>query len=53
MYGKILFIVEMAKDGSETIDDDIAEKIITKLVKQRKESAFNFYRTRKRRFSKR
>ena len=28
----------MAKDGSDSIDDDI-EKIITKLVKQRKESA--------------
>ena len=39
---KSAFIVEMAKDGSETIADDIAEKIITKLVKQRKESASIF-----------
>lgn len=39
---KSAFIVEMAKDGSDTIDDDIAEKIITKLVKQRKESASIF-----------
>ena len=39
---KSAFIVEMAKDGSETIDDDIAQKIIAKLVKQRKESASIF-----------
>ena len=32
----------MAKDGSDTVDDEIAEKIITKLVKQRKESASIF-----------
>ena len=43
----------MAKDGSDSLDDDISEKIIMKLVKQRKESAFNFYRARKRRFGKR
>ena len=39
---KSAFIVEMAKDGSDSVDDDIAEKIITKLVKQRKESASIF-----------
>ena len=39
---KSAFIVEMAKDGSDTVDDNIAEKIITKLVKQRKESALIF-----------
>ena len=39
---KSAFIVEMAKDGSDTVDDEIAEKIITKLVKQRKESASIF-----------
>ena len=36
------FIIEMAKDGSDAIDDDVAEKIIAKLVKQRKESASIF-----------
>jgi len=36
------FIIEMAKDGSDVIDDDVAEKIIAKLVKQRKESASIF-----------
>ena len=35
-------IVEMAKDGSDSVSDDVAEKIITKLVKQRKESASIF-----------
>ena len=32
----------MAKDGSDAIDDNVAEKIIAKLVKQRKESASIF-----------
>ena len=35
-------IVEMAKDGSDSVPDDISEKIISKLVKQRKESASIF-----------
>ena len=35
-------IVEMAKDGSDSVSDDVAEKIITKLVKKRKESASIF-----------
>ena len=35
-------IVEMAKDGSDSVPDDISEKIIAKLVKQRKESASIF-----------
>ena len=39
---KSAFIIEMAKDGSDAIDDDVAEKIISKLVKQRKESASIF-----------
>ena len=39
---KAAFIVEMAKDGSDSVSDDISEKIITKLVKQRKESASIF-----------
>ena len=39
---KSAFIIEMAKDGSDAIDDDVAEKIIAKLVKQRKESASIF-----------
>ena len=39
---KAAFIVEMAKDGSDSVPDDISEKIIAKLVKQRKESAFVF-----------
>ena len=39
---KSAFIVEMAKDGSDSIDDHMAEKIIAKLVKQRKESAIIF-----------
>ncbi len=39
---KSAFIVEMAKDGSDSVDDDVAEKIIMKLVKQRKESASIF-----------
>ena len=39
---KSAFIIEMAKDGSDSIDDDVAEKIIAKLVKQRKESASIF-----------
>ena len=39
---KSAFIIEMSKDGSEAIDDVVAEKIIAKLVKQRKESASIF-----------
>ena len=39
---KAAFIVEMAKDGSDSVLDDISEKIIVKLVKQRKESASIF-----------
>ena len=39
---KAAFIVEMAKDGSDLVPDDVAEKIIAKLVKQRKESASIF-----------
>ncbi len=39
---KSAFIIEMSKDGSDTIDDEVAEKIIAKLVKQRKESASIF-----------
>ena len=39
---KAAFIVEMAKDGSDSVSDDISEKIIAKLVKQRKESASIF-----------
>jgi uncharacterized protein YqeY len=39
---KAAFIVEMAKDGSDSVSDDVAERIIAKLVKQRKESASIF-----------
>ena len=39
---KASFIVEMAKDGSDSVSDDVAERIIAKLVKQRKESASIF-----------
>lgn len=39
---KAAFIVEMAKDGSQSISNKIAEKIILKLSKQRKESAAIF-----------
>lgn len=39
---KSSLIVEMSKDGSDSVDDDLAEKIIRKLVKQRKESALIF-----------
>lgn len=39
---KSAFIIEMTKDGSDVIDDVVAEKIIAKLVKQRKESASIF-----------
>jgi len=39
---KSAFIIEMSKDGSDAIDDVVAEKIIAKLVKQRKESASIF-----------
>lgn len=44
---KASFIVEMTKDGSKSITDEIAEKIILKLVKQRKESA-SIFRDQKR-----
>ena len=40
---KAAFIVEMAKDGSDLVSDDLAEKINAKLVKQRKESASIFF----------
>ena len=39
---KAAFIVEMTKDGADSVPDDVAEKIISKLVKQRKESASIF-----------
>ena len=39
---KAAFIVEMAKDGSDSVSDDVAARIIAKLVKQRKESASIF-----------
>lgn len=39
---KAALIVEMTKDGSDSVPDDVAEKIIAKLVKQRKESAAIF-----------
>ena len=39
---KAAFILEMAKDGSDVVSDDVAENIIRKLVKQRKESASIF-----------
>tara|TARA_Y100000385_G_scaffold120249_1_gene125093 strand:+ start:3177 stop:3623 length:447 start_codon:yes stop_codon:yes gene_type:complete len=39
---KAAFIVEMAKDGSDSVSDDTSEKIIAKLVKQRNESASIF-----------
>ena len=39
---KAAFIVEMAKDGSDSVPDDEVGKIIAKLVKQRKESASIF-----------
>lgn len=39
---KAAFIIEMSKDGSDSLPDDISKKIIAKLVKQRKESAFVF-----------
>ena len=39
---KAALIVEMAKDGSDSVPDDEVEKIIAKLVKQRKESASIF-----------
>jgi len=39
---KAALIVEMSKDGADSVPDDVAEKIISKLVKQRKESASIF-----------
>ena len=39
---KAAFILEMSKDGSDVVSDHIAENIIRKLVKQRKESASIF-----------
>lgn len=39
---KAAFIIEMAKDGSDSISDEIAQNIITRLVKQRRESAAIF-----------
>ena len=39
---KAALIVEMSKDGSDSVPNDISEKIIAKLVKQRKESASIF-----------
>ena len=39
---KAALIVEMTKDGADSVPDDVAEKIISKLVKQRKESASIF-----------
>jgi len=39
---KAALIVEMSKDGSDSVPDDVTEKIIARLVKQRKESAAIF-----------
>tara|TARA_B100001029_G_C14896391_1_gene358377 strand:- start:133 stop:597 length:465 start_codon:yes stop_codon:yes gene_type:complete len=39
---KAAFILEMAKDGSDVVSDEIAVNIIRKLVKQRNESASIF-----------
>ena len=39
---KSALIVEMTKDGADSVPDDVAEKIISKLVKQRKDSASIF-----------
>ena len=39
---KAALIVEMTKDGADSLPDDVAQKIISKLVKQRKESASIF-----------
>ena len=39
---KAAIIIEMAKDGSDSISDEISENIITRLVKQRRESAAIF-----------
>ena len=39
---KAALIVEMSKDGSDTVKNEVAEMIISKLVKQRKESASIF-----------
>ena len=39
---KAAFIVEMSKDGAGSVSDNVAEKIIAKLVKQRKDSASIF-----------
>ena len=39
---KAALIVEMSKDGADSVPDDVTEKIIAKLVKQRNESASIF-----------
>ena len=39
---KASLIVEMSKDGADSVPDDVTEKIIARLVKQRKESASIF-----------
>ena len=36
---KSAFLLEMSKDGSKELSDEVAQKIILKLLKQRKESA--------------
>ena len=38
---KSAFLLEASKDGKNEISDEIALKIIVKLVKQRKDSAIN------------
>ncbi len=44
---KASFLLEMSKDGSDSIKDAIAQKIISRLAKQRKESA-SIYSEKKR-----
>lgn len=44
---KASFLLEMSKDGSDSIKDEIAQKIISRLAKQRKESA-SIYSEKKR-----
>ena len=39
---KAALIIEMSKDRADSVPDDVAEKIIAKLVRQRKESASIF-----------
>ena len=36
---KSAFLLEMSKDGSKELSDEVSQKIILKLLKQRKESA--------------